>query len=74
MNMPGFAAEASLYKSARHYRLAEALARSRGIMPQLFCRVTDCPCQYKACRKAGGAIVSSPQPPCYFKCELRPHG
>jgi len=38
MNMPGFSAEASVYRTSRQYRRAgapNALAGSRGVIPQL---------------------------------------
>ena len=44
MNMPGFKAEASLYKTSGHYRMAGTpndLVGSRGVLPQLpigFCQ------------------------------------
>jgi hypothetical protein len=47
MNLPGFTAEASLYKSMRQYRRTgnlSAFARGRGVLPQLpigFC-MADC--------------------------------
>ncbi len=47
MNMPGFTAEASLYNTGGHYRMAGApnhLVGSRGVLPQLpigFC-MADC--------------------------------
>jgi len=74
--MPGFRAETSLYRPGIQYGSMRALVKSDVVMPQqlphLFCRVTDCPCLYEQCRKAGGTVVPGPQPPCYYKCELNP--
>jgi hypothetical protein len=75
MNMPGFTAEASLYKISIDYNLTPAFGLVRGVMPQqtphLFCRPTDCPCQKSACIRGGGIPVPSRQPPCFFTCERR---
>jgi len=38
MHTPGFAAEASLYRSTHQYRAAAAVGRTEGIVPQLFTR------------------------------------
>ena len=75
MTLPGFNAEASLYRTSVRYGSKEALVRAGGVMPQqlphLFCRPTDCPCQKAACVRGGGVVVPSRQLPCYFTCERR---
>ena len=72
MTMPGFSAETSLYRTSIQYSSTWVLVQAGGAMPQLFCRVTDCPCQYEQCRKAGGTVVPGPQPPCFYTCEVKP--
>ena len=59
MNMPGFTAEASLYKTSRHhwvYGAANELAGDRGVLPQLQNRddwTTDKICNACGCTVSG---------------------
>jgi hypothetical protein len=75
MTLPGFNAETSLYKTGIQYGSTRALVKASGVTPQqlprhLFCRPTDCPCNYEACRRAGGRVVPDRYPPCYYECVL----
>jgi hypothetical protein len=72
MALPGFNAEISLYRTGVQYRSIGALIQAGIVMPQLFCRATDCPCLIAKCREAGGTVVPDGQPPCYYECELKP--
>jgi hypothetical protein len=56
MNIPGFAAEASLYKTSGHYRLTGGLVRADGVMPQLVLPPPDCSTCYS---DNTGACVAS---------------
>lgn len=74
MTLPGFNAETSLHRTGVRNCLTTPFVEAGGVMPQqlphLFCRVTDCPCQYRACREAGGTVVPGSQPPCHYRCEM----
>jgi hypothetical protein len=72
MTMPGFNAETSLYRTSVHYGSTQALVQATGVFPELVCRVTDCPCLYNQCRKAGGTVEPGPGPPCFYTCEAKP--
>lgn len=69
MNMPGFTAETSLYKTHAHYRLIGGLVRGSGVVPQqsdceIACGVADAACLI-------GCIASGPfYPLCASACTV----
>ena len=73
--LPGFKADASLYRTTVDYRSSGRAVRTRcrhaATAPHLFCRPIDCPCQKAARVRGGGIVVPSYQLPCYFTCERR---
>ncbi len=57
INIPGFTAETSLYKTSTHYRLLGALIRGSGVVPQqsdceIACGIADAAC-LTACIASG---------------------
>jgi len=69
MNMPGFTAEASLYKTSRHYSMAGTVDQSSGTIYPAILRGANC---FRNCLNS--LCVREDDPYCYDNCQCICHG